>query len=77
MSISLKTLMEAKSGDYNIDITLTYRYHNIVKQVSDEVEFHITNWWDRNQWWVITAGSIIAFILLVLTFINTLVPTGG
>ncbi|MBA7618660.1 hypothetical protein ES703_25990 [subsurface metagenome] len=77
ISISLKTLRKAKSGDYKIDSTLTYIYHNITKQASDKVEFRITNWWDRNQWWVITLGSIIAFILLVLTVINIWFPIAG
>jgi len=69
ISISLKTLRKAKPGDYTVDLVFTYRHHNIVKQASDKVEFHVTSWWDRNQWWIITAGSVIAFILLVLTVI--------
>jgi hypothetical protein len=70
ISISLKTLRKAKPGDYTVDIVFTYKHHNIVKQASDKAEFHITSWWDRNQSWIITAGSVIAFILLVLTVIN-------
>ncbi len=70
ISISLKTLRKAKSGDYEIDVNLTYTYKNITKQGSNKVKFHITSWWDRNGARVITAGTIIAFILLVLTFLN-------
>ena len=72
ISISLKTLKKAKSGDYEIDCTLTYKHREIVKQASDKVEFRITNWWDRHQGWIVTSGSIIAFILLVLTVIISL-----
>lgn len=72
LSISLKTLNKAKSGDYKIDIALTYRYQNIFKQASDKVEFRITNLWDRNHWWILPASVIIAFIsLLVVAFFNT------
>jgi hypothetical protein len=77
MSISLKTLKEAKSGDYKIDLTLTYSYKKTIKQTSDKVEFRITSWWDRHQWWILTAGSIIAFILLMLTVVNIWFPIGG
>lgn len=70
ISISLKTLRKAKSGNYKIDIVLTYRYRKSVKQASDEVKFHITSWWDRNRAWVVTTGTVIAFVLLVLTFLN-------
>ena len=80
LSISLKTLKKAKSGNYKIDIVLTYRYQNIFKQASDKVEFRITNWWDRNQRWVGIAGivsAIIAFILLLLTFLNIFGFIGG
>jgi hypothetical protein len=69
ISISLRTLRKAKPGDYSVDLVFTYRHHNIVKQASDKIEFHITSWWDRNQWWIITAGSVIAFVLLVLTVV--------
>lgn len=69
ISISLRTLRKAKPGDYTVDLVFTYRHHNIVKQASDKVDFHITSWWDRNQWWIITTGSVAAFILLVLTVI--------
>ena len=71
MSISLKTSRKAKSGDYEIQVTFTYEYQNVIKQAFDKVKFHITSWWERNQWWIITLGSIIAFILLVLQSINT------
>jgi len=80
MSISLKTLKKAKPGNYKIDITLTYKYRNIVKQASDKVEFHITNWWDRNQRRVGIAGivsAIFAFILLLLTFLNIFSSIGS
>ena len=80
ISISLKTLRKAKSGNYKIDIVLTYRYQNIFKQASDKVEFRITNWWDRNQRWVGIAGivsAIITFILLLLTFLNISGFIGG
>jgi len=80
LSISLETLKTAKSGNYKIDIVLTYRYQNIFKQASDKVEFHITNWWDRNQRWVGIAGivsAITAFILLLLTFLNIFGFIGG
>jgi len=77
ISISLKTLSKAKPGDYEINTTLTYEYQNIIKQASNKVKFRITNWWDRNQWWVITSGSIIAFILLVLTVVNIWFPIGA
>jgi hypothetical protein len=70
LSISLKTLKKAKSSDYKIDLNLTYRYKNTVKQAANTVEFRITNWWDRHQWWIITSGSIIAFIVLMLTALN-------
>jgi len=69
ISISLKTLKTAEPGDYTVDLVFTYKHQNIVKQASDKVDFHITSWWDRNQSWIITAGSVIAFILLVLTVI--------
>jgi hypothetical protein len=69
ISISLRTLRKAKPGDYSVDFVFTYRRHNIVRQASDKIEFHITSWWDRNQWWIITAGSVIAFVLLVLTVV--------
>jgi hypothetical protein len=69
ISISLRTLRTAQPGDYTVDLVLTYRHHSIVKQASEKVEFHITSWWDRNQWWIITAGSVTAFVLLVLTVI--------
>lgn len=75
ISISLKTLSKAKAGDYQINVTLTYAYQNIIKQASDKVEFHVTSWWDRNQCWIITLGLIIAFIsLLVLTVTNIWFP---
>ena len=77
ISASLETLKKAKPGDYEINVTLTYTYQNIVKQASDKVEFHITNWWDRNQGWVTTAGMIIAFILLMLTFLKIWGVIGG
>jgi len=80
ISISLKTLRKAKSGNYKINIVLTYRYQSIFKQASDKVEFRITNWWDRNQRWVGIAGivsAIIAFILLLLTFLNIFGFIGG
>jgi len=73
ISISLKTLGKAKPGDYTVDLVFTYRHNNIVKQASDNVEFHITSRWDRNQGWIITAGSVIAFILLVLTVVLSIV----
>jgi len=71
ISISLKTLKKAKPGDYEINVTLTYEYQNVIKQASDKVKFHITSWWDRKGWWVVAAGAISAFILLVLTFLNS------
>jgi len=77
IAISLKTLKKAKPGDYEIDVTLTYRYQNVIKQASDNAKFHITSWWDRNQWWIVTLGSIIALVLLVLTVINSLVLSGS
>jgi len=77
ISISLKTLRKAKSGNYKIDIVLTYRYQNVFKQASDKVEFRITNWWDRHQWKVITAGAIIAFFSLILLVINIWFPVGS
>ena len=70
ISISLKTLEKAKAGDYEINVILTYTYQNIIKQASDKVKFHITNWWDRNGARVITVGTISTFILLVLTFLK-------
>lgn len=70
VSISLRTLNKAKPGDYAVDLVLTYTHRNIVKQASDKVNFHVTCWWDRNQWWIITVGSITAFALLVLTAIS-------
>jgi hypothetical protein len=66
ISISLPTQKKAKSGDYKIDLTLTYRFKNTLKQASNTVEFRITSWWDRNQWWILTAGAVIAFISLIL-----------
>jgi hypothetical protein len=63
-------LKKAKSGDYKIDLTLNYKHENILKQATNTVEFRITNWWDRHQWWIITSGSIIAFIVLMLTALN-------
>jgi len=72
ISVSLRTLRPAQPGDYTVDLVFTYRHHNIVKQASEKVEFHITSRWDRNQSWIITAGSLIAFILLVLTVINVI-----
>jgi len=73
ISISLKTLKTAEPGDYTVDLVFTYKHHNIVKQASDKVDFHITSWWDRNQSWIITAGSVTAFILLILTVIINIV----
>jgi hypothetical protein len=75
ISLSLKTLKTAEAGNYEINATLTYRYKEILKQTSDKVKFRVTNWWDRNQWWVITTGTIIAFstfFLLIATSIITL-----
>ena len=69
ISISLKTVRTAQPGDYTVDLVLTYTHRSTVKQASEKVEFHITSWWERNQWWIITAGSVIAFVLLVLTVI--------
>ena len=77
ISISLKTLKKAEPGDYEINVTLTYAYQNIIKQACDKVKFHITSWWDRNQRWVVTAGTIIALTLLVLTFLNIWGFIGG
>jgi hypothetical protein len=77
ISISLPTQKKAKAGDYKIDLTLTYSYKKTIKQTSDKVEFRITSWWDRHQGWIITAGSIIAFILLMLTVVNIWFPIGG
>jgi hypothetical protein len=77
LSISLKTLKKAKSGDYKIDLNLTYRYRNTLKQASNTVEFRITSWWDRNQWWILTAGAVIAFISLVMLVINIWFPIGS
>jgi hypothetical protein len=74
ISISLKTLSTADPGDYTVDLVFTYKHHNIAKQASDRVDFHITSWWDRNQWWIITGGSVIAFILLILTVIKQSPP---
>jgi len=71
VSISLKTSRKAKAGEYEINVVFTYRFKNVIKQSPDKVKFHISSWWDRNQWWIITAGTIIAFILLVLTVIFT------
>jgi len=73
ISVSLRTLRTARPGDYTVDLVFTYTYRNIVKQASEKVKFHITSWWDRHEWWIITAGSVIAFILLVLTVINGIV----
>lgn len=73
ISISLKTLRTADPGDYTVDLVFTYKHHNIAKQASARVDFHITSWWDRNQWWIITGGSVIAFILLMLTVIINIV----
>jgi len=75
-SISLKTMKKAKAGDYKIDITLTYQHQNIVKQASDKVEIHITSWWDRNQWWVLTLGTGIVLASLVLQTVSVFVPLG-
>jgi len=77
ISVSLKTLSKAKSGDYKIDIALTYRYKSTLKQASKTVDFRITSWWDRNQWWILTAGAIIALISLILLAINIFLPIGG
>lgn len=77
LSISLNTSKKAKSGNYKIDIVLTYRYQKVVKQASDKVDFRITNWWDRNQRWVGIISAIIAFILLLLTFLNIFGFIGG
>jgi hypothetical protein len=62
--ICLKTLSNAESGDYEIDVTLTYTYKNVAKQATAKVTIHITSWWDRHQWWILTAGAIITFILV-------------
>ena len=70
-SVSLKTLKNARRGDYRIDIVLTYSRGNTVKQACDKVEYHVTDWWDRNQGWVTAAGTAIAFIVLILTAIGT------
>ncbi|MGB5926365.1 MAG: hypothetical protein WBH01_09815 [Dehalococcoidia bacterium] len=73
ISISLRTLSTAQPGYYSVDLVFTYKYGSIVKQAYDKVEFQITSRWDRNQGWIITAGSVIAFILLVLTVVLSIV----
>jgi hypothetical protein len=77
ISISLPTLRKAKSGNYKIDIVLTYKYQEVIKQASNTVEFRITSRWDRNQGWILTAGAVIAFISLILLVINIWFPIGG
>jgi len=72
LSISLKTLRKAKSGDYAIDAIFTYKFRNILRQASDRVTFHVTSWWDRNEALILTVGSVAAFILLVVTVTLTL-----
>ncbi len=75
ISLSLPTLKTAKRGDYEIYFTLTYEYQNVIKQASHKTQFHITNWWDRNQAKVYmgSAGlAVAAFVLMVLTYINSL-----
>lgn len=71
VSVTLKTLNNARRGDYRIDIVMTYSRGNSVKQACDKVEYHVTDWWDRNQGWVTAAGTAIAFIVLILTAIGT------
>ncbi len=71
ISVILKTRRNAKCGDYRIDIVLTYSYGNAVRQACDKVEYHVTDWWDRNQGWITVAGTVIAFIVLILTAIGT------
>ena len=76
-SISLKTLKKAKTGKYKVDIVLTYMHQKVMKQTSNSVEFRITNWWDRKQGWILTAGAVIAFISLILLVFNIWFPIGG
>jgi hypothetical protein len=71
ISITLKTLRQAKSGASSVDVTFTYTHRKTIKQASCKVEFKVTSWWDRNQWWVLTVGSIAAAILLVLAAIGS------
>jgi hypothetical protein len=65
ISVSLKTLRNAQSGDASIDVAFTYTRGKIVKQASCKVEFKVTSRWDRNQWWILTVGVIAAVASLV------------
>ncbi len=64
--VHLNSSRKAKAGDYTIDAVLTYVHREVVRQSSDRVVIHVTSRWERNQWWVVIAGSLIAFALLIL-----------
>ena len=71
ISVHLNSLRTAKSGDYIIDVVLTYVYQDVARQSSDKVVIHVTNWWERNQKWVISAGTLIGFALLILAIVSS------
>jgi len=67
----INTAKNAHSGDYDITFTFTYTNAKYVFQDYKTTPFHITSWWERNQFWIEIAVGAIALASLVITAISS------
>ena len=58
-------------GDYKMDFIFTYTNNGKEWYTSKEnVIIHVRSGWERNQWWIITIGVVIAFLALFKKFLR-------
>ncbi len=62
--VKLNTRKGASAGDYQVKFTFTYGNETNLEQDSEEVEFHVTSYWERNQRWY-TIGLAVGIPLVI------------
>ncbi len=70
--VKLNTRRDAPSGDYQVSLIFTYGNDTNPKQAFDVVQFHVKSTWDRWEPRVVVAGSVIAFIALIIAAAGTI-----
>ncbi len=65
--ITLNTSKTAHFGDYDVTFAFTYSNGQDLFQDYQTAQFHITSWWERNEWWVSGSGAIVALASLLAT----------
>ena len=67
--LTIITNKKAPKGDYDIYLTFTYSIQGNLSQDQKVVQFHINNWWERNQGWIGIIGAFIAIVSLIANLV--------